>query len=78
MKPLEDGAVAVGLFNRHKEVTRAVNVPWEGLAIHDRRPCRLTDLWTGDDLGVHTRVFGTQLPPHSCRIIKLTPLPYQH
>ena len=73
MKPMVDGSIAVGLFNRHESWTRDMSVAWESIGLHDRRPCKVVDVWSGEDLGVFTRIFGSQVPPHGCRILRLYP-----
>jgi alpha-galactosidase len=72
-KPLADGSIAVALFNRHKEMTRSIAAPWEALALHDRTPCRVIDVWNDEDRGVHTRHYSCQVPPHSCCVLRLAP-----
>ena len=71
--PLADGSVAAGLFNLGEQTDTYAIAPWEALGIHDRRPCRVRDLWAREDLGVHTRRFGMKLDSHECRLLKLTP-----
>ncbi len=73
-KPLADGAVAVGLFNLKDKGHRLMAAPWEALGLHDRRPCTVRDLWAREDLGEHTREFTVSVAPHSCRLLKLSPL----
>ncbi|MDR3692501.1 MAG: glycoside hydrolase family 27 protein [Fimbriimonas sp.] len=74
-KPLADGSVAVGFFNLTKDADRGMLVPWEALAIHDRRPCRVLDLWTGEDLGVFDRYFEARVPRRDATVVKISPLP---
>lgn len=74
MKPLSDGAVAVGLFNRDPEHTGLINVSWEALGIHDRRPCLVKDVITGEEYGVFTRSFSARVPPHDVVVVKIAPL----
>ncbi|HEX2905614.1 MAG TPA: glycoside hydrolase family 27 protein [Phototrophicaceae bacterium] len=74
MKPLADGSVAVGQFNRHDTVTRAMSAAWEALAIHDRQPCRVQDLWSGEDLGAHERLVSVVVEPHDARVLRITPV----
>jgi len=74
MKPLADGSVAVGLFNRHKDWKRVITAPWESLGIHDRRPCRVQNVITGEDYGVCTRFFGAPVDPHDVVVLKVTPI----
>jgi len=74
-KPLSDGSVAVGFFNLGEGTNAKVPVAWEQLHIHDRRPCHVRDLWTGEDLGVHTRILNSGvLAPHACQVVRLTPI----
>jgi alpha-galactosidase len=72
-KPLNDGAIAVGLFNLGERQGRLITVAWESLGLHDRRPCLVRDLWAGEDLGVFTRSFSTRVDQHDVALIKLTP-----
>lgn len=48
-KPLEDGSVAVGLFNR-AETQQSVKVVWGEIGLKGRQ--RVRDLWRQQDLGV--------------------------
>ena len=73
MKPLEDGSIAVGLLNRADDKPCIIPACWEALGVHDRRPCRVVDVWSGEELGVHTRSFGVSVDPHDCRILRLYP-----
>lgn len=72
-KPLRDGSIAVGLFNLGVKRTLKVPLAWEMLGLHDRRPCRIQDLWTGEDLGIVSRVFYSDVASHDCVMVKLTP-----
>ncbi len=72
-KPLEDGAIAVGLFNMGVRHRKPVTVAWETIGLHDRRPCRVIDLWTGDDLGIHTREFTVRVDRHDAAVVRLEP-----
>jgi alpha-galactosidase len=74
-KPLENGDIVVGFFNLHdKSQQEKVPVAWEQLHLHDRRPCSIKDLWTGEDLGTHTRIYNTgKLAIHECHIIRISP-----
>jgi alpha-galactosidase len=73
-KPLEDGSVAVGLFNLGERDARLMVVGWESVGLHDQRPCRVRDLWAGRDLGICTSNFTTTVGRHDVALIKLTPL----
>jgi alpha-galactosidase len=73
-KPLADGSIAVGLFNLGVKRAQKISVAWESLGLHDRRPCHIQNLWTGEDLGIHTRLFFAEVAQHDCLAIKLTPI----
>jgi alpha-galactosidase len=73
-KVLTDGSVAVGLFNLGERDDTYAIATWEALGIHDRRPCRVRDLWAREDLGTHTRRIGMKVDPHECRLLRLTPV----
>ena len=73
-KPLADGSLAVGFFNFTADKPRGMLVPWEALALHDRRPCRVTDLWTGEDLSVHARYFEAFVPARDGVVVRIAPV----
>lgn len=73
-KPLHDGSIAVGLFNMGERNERRATVAWEALGLHDRRPCKVRDLWAGEDLGVFTGDFSTLVDSHDVALVKLTPV----
>ncbi|MDX1682224.1 MAG: glycoside hydrolase family 27 protein [Phycisphaeraceae bacterium] len=77
MKPLADGDIAVGFFCLHDDSPQEkVPIAREQIHLHDRTPCRIKDLWTGEDLGVHTRSFNSHgLEPHSCQVVRISPQP---
>jgi alpha-galactosidase len=72
-KPLEDGSLAVGLFNLWEYEGRRMTIAWEALGLHDRRPCRVRDLWRGEDLGIFTGSFTGRVDPHDVLLLSLTP-----
>ncbi len=72
-KPLADGSVAVGLFNLGTAVTQRIPVAWEMLGLHDRHPCRVRDLWTGEELGVYTGSFYAEVGSHDCAMVRIAP-----
>jgi alpha-glucosidase len=71
---LADGSIAVGLFNLGDHENTYAVATWEALGLHDRRPCRVRDLWAREDMGEHTRSIGVRLNPHECRLLRLTPV----
>ena len=73
-KPLEDGSVAVGLFNLTDAEQRRITVAWETLGIHDRRPCRVRDLWAHEDLGVFTGSFSAAVARHDVKLVRIFPV----
>ena len=73
-KPLDDGSIAVGLFNLGEWDQRRMFVPWEAIVLHDRRSCRVRNLWTQTDLGITSGSFTTQVASHDVALLKLTPI----
>jgi alpha-galactosidase len=69
-KAMEDGSVAVGLFNLDEEA-RAVAVEWSDLGLAGPRGVR--DLWRQKDLGIADGRFETRVPRHGCALIRLLP-----
>ncbi len=72
-KPLLDGSIAVGLFNLGERDGRRIAVAWETLGLHDRRPCKVRDLWAHEDLGTHTGSFVARVDRHDVMMVRLTP-----
>jgi len=73
-KPLQDGSVAVGLFNLGEGDGRRIAVAWETLGIHDRRPCRVRDLWGREDLGVTTGSYVARVDHHDVALLRIVPV----
>lgn len=75
-KTLEDGTIAVGLFNRSESET-VVGVkwgPWGTLATPNAdAKFTVRDLWRQKDLGVFEGKFETQVPPHGVVLVRLIP-----
>lgn len=72
-RPLSDGTIAAGLFNRGGD-TGVFRAHWEALGIAGKQPVR--DLWHHEDLGVHDDAFQAVIPPHGAVFIKIgTPKP---
>jgi alpha-galactosidase len=69
-KPMEDGSLAVGLFNLD-EVPRELQVPW--LQLNLTSPQRIRDLWRQKDVGVFDREFRTRVDRHGVFLIRLWP-----
>jgi alpha-galactosidase len=72
-KPLADGSIAVGLFNLGERKQRRVTVAWESIGLHDRRACRVRDLWAGEDLGVYRGDFSTLVGSHDVAFMRIMP-----
>ena len=69
-KPLEDGSMAVGLFNRGISNTKG-SVTWEELGIRGEQKVR--DLWRQQDVAESSKEFTTDLAPHGVRLVKVYP-----
>jgi alpha-galactosidase len=67
-KPLQGGAIAVGLFNRG--VTRAkVTARWSDLGL--KGSCPVRDLWQRQDLGSAAVAFTAEVPSHGAVLVKI-------
>lgn len=69
-KPLEDGSMAVGLFNIGTKDTQGT-VTWKSLGLRGKQTVR--DLWRQKDVAESEESFTTPLAPHGTRFIKLYP-----
>ena len=67
-KPLEDGTMAVGLFNLGEE-EQTVSVRWQDLGCTGRQPVR--DLWRQQDCGESADGFSASVLRHGCVLIKV-------
>jgi alpha-galactosidase len=67
-KPLEDGSLAVGLFNLGKSKSR-VRASWKDLKIQG--PFRVRDLWRQKDIGVFSDYFETSVASHGVVLVRL-------
>lgn len=67
-RPLADGTVAAGLFNRGF-ITTSIRADWPALGISGTQPVR--DLWLRKDLGEYSGSFSTEVPPHGAVMIKI-------
>lgn len=68
-KPLEDGSLAVGLFNLD-EWESPVTVTWKELKIEGERTVR--DLWRQKDLGKMSDKFQAVVPRHGVVLVKIS------
>ena len=71
MRKLEDGSVAVGLFNR-SGVKTVVNAEWKDLGLSGKYKVR--DLWRQKDLGEFDNSFSREVNGKGVVMIKIMPL----
>jgi alpha-galactosidase len=69
-KPLEDGSLAVGLFNLG-EVEREVTIGWSDLGISGKQSVR--DLWPQKDLGVFDQQYAVTVARHGVALLRVRP-----
>jgi alpha-galactosidase len=67
-KPMADGTMAVGLFNRGEE-SADVAVSWSDLKLSGSQPVR--DLWRQKDLGSQADGWSTKVNPHGAVLIRV-------
>lgn len=67
-RPLSDGTMAVGLFNRDL-VARPITVKWSDLQLTGSQPVR--DLWLHKDLGAQRDAFSATVPRHGTVLVKI-------
>jgi alpha-galactosidase len=67
-RPLWDGTLAVGLFNRGDEAAMAT-APWPALGLKGFQPVR--DLWQRQDVGNVDGTFTTRVPAHGAVLVKI-------
>jgi len=65
-KPLDDGSVAVGLFNKG-EKGRMVTISWAELGLTGPKTVR--DLWRQTDIGSFDREYGVQVARHGASFV---------
>ncbi len=70
-RPLADGTLAVGLFNR-EELPATVAARWSDLKITGAQTVR--DLWRGKEVGVFQDEFSATVPRHGVVLVKLSPV----
>jgi alpha-galactosidase len=67
-RPLQDGTLAVGLFNRGLAPSE-VKVDWTQLGLRGKQPVR--DLWRRQDLGAFAKNFSATVPRHGAVFLKI-------
>jgi len=70
VKQLEDGNIAVGLFNRGSSKTQ-ISVSWSELGLTGSQIVR--DLWRQKNLGTYSDKFEAEVDSHGVVLVKLTP-----
>ncbi|MAY73559.1 MAG: alpha-galactosidase [Phycisphaerae bacterium] len=70
VKPLADGSLAVGLFNRNDKPT-TVTASWSDLGLTGRAVVR--DLWRQQDIGGESEAFAREIAPHGVVFVRITP-----
>ena len=74
VKPLEDGSIAVGLFNLGERIQRRVSIAWESIGLQSHRKCSVRDLWQHEDLGIMNGDFSTLVDGHDVALVRITPI----
>jgi alpha-galactosidase len=69
-RPLADGSLAVGLFNRG-DIDAQASAKWSDLKIVGPRAVR--DLWQRKSLGTFSDQFTAPVPAHGAVFLRLTP-----
>jgi alpha-galactosidase len=69
-KELEDGSLAVGLFNRSNTLA-SVTANWSDLKIVGKQNVR--DLWRQKDLGIIDSAFSATVNPHGVVLVRIIP-----
>jgi len=67
-RPLVDGTIAVGLFNRSRTET-TITVQWSDLGLEGSQPVR--DLWQRQDLGAFDGQFSTTVAGHGAVMLRI-------
>ncbi len=70
-KPLDDGSIAVGLFNVGP-MQSVVTANWKDLGIHG--PMTVRDLWRQKVLGVFSDKFESSINTHGVVLVKISPV----
>jgi alpha-galactosidase len=69
-KPMEDGSIAVGLFNL-SETRRELSVSMAELGVHGVQ--RVRDLWRWKDVGSFTDQYTAQISRHGATLVRMWP-----
>jgi alpha-galactosidase len=68
---MEDGSLAVGLFNL-AELPRKMKIDSSQLGIQGRH--RIRDLWRQKDLGFFNGSYSVNVPRHGVTLVRLSPV----
>jgi len=68
-KQMEDGSLAVGLFNMDGYEHNIIKIEWSQLGIKGRH--RVRDLWRQKDLGIFNNHFEAKVPPHGVVLVRM-------
>jgi alpha-galactosidase len=71
-KQMEDGSMAVGLFNRDDYSEHHITVSFTDIGFDGK--CLVRDLWRQKNLGTFTEKFTAKVPVHGVVLIKITKL----
>lgn len=69
-KILEDGSLALGLFNLQDRKSELA-IHWNEINISGKQ--RVRDLWRQEDIGIFDNIFSSEIPPHGVQMIRLWP-----
>jgi len=70
VKPLHDGSLAVGLFNRGSQKSD-IAVDWNELGVHG--PCAVRDCWRQKDLGTFPEKYQMTVGRHGAALLRIIP-----
>jgi len=68
VRPLDDGSIAVGLFNREEKETK-VTALWSDMNISGKQIVR--DLWRQKDFGLFVNKFTAKVPRHGVVLVRM-------
>ena len=72
-KPLANGDIAVGFFNLGATVQRHAPVTWDSLGLDPTARCRVVNVITGEDRGVHAHYYNAgEIRPHACEVVRIS------
>ena len=73
-KEMEDGSLAVGIFNMNAYLAKSGSIDWQTLGLQRNEQRRVRDLWRQKDLGIYTaRLEAGDVPPHGVLLVRLFP-----